>query len=190
MLTNKQFVYFLLISFLFEISNVEGVILSIQQQLKIFVKLDLHTPFPRYKECKFVLIGRNERSKWRSYLTFLRHPSTIVLRGSDVRLRLHVAVDVGSTVLKVRFQEVLGIFELEWEMEDRQKTCLSQRRIERHHQLRKKAGWLTDCLSGMENTMSCWQANCYDDLADVDRLDCCLGRKAHWVAKKPNAMTI
>ena len=31
----------------------------------------------------------------------------------------------------------------------------------------------------MENTMSCWQANCYDDLADVDRLDCCLGRKAH-----------
>ena len=61
----------------------------------------------------FVLIGRNERSEWRSYLTFLRHSSTIVMRGSDVRLRLHVAVDVGSTVLKVRFQEVLGIFELE-----------------------------------------------------------------------------
>ena len=67
----------------------------------------------RKKNVKFVLIGRNERSEWRSYLTFLRHSSTIVMRGSDVRLRLHVAVDVGSTVLKVRFQEVLGIFELE-----------------------------------------------------------------------------
>ena len=54
-------------------------------------------------------------------------------------------------------------------MEDRQKTCLCQRQIERHSQLQSKAGLLTDCLSGMENTLSCLQANCYDDLAAVDR---------------------
>ena len=55
-------------------------------------------------------------------------------------------------------------------MEERQKTCLCQRQIERHKQLQSKAGLLTDCLSGMENTLSCLQANCYDDLAAVDRL--------------------
>ena len=46
----------------------------------------------------------------------------------------------------------------------------AQRRIERRHQLQSKAGMLTDCLSGMESTLSCLQANCYDDLAAVDRL--------------------
>ena len=52
-------------------------------------------------EQKFVLIGRNERSEWSSYLTFLRHSSTPELGESDVRLRLHGTLDVEKR--KVRF---------------------------------------------------------------------------------------